>query len=363
TPDVIENPHLKRYLWIRPSENFKIIRRFNAPQGSWDPIGFGEGTLNGSSIETGTITLDKLAPSPSHPQPNLAFYLIRVNATGTGLEFWPLSFQTNSIQLTALKWNSVNDRSKILQVSADGATIRWTTFESSFTPEDNSIAISKLQHGAPNDFLVTKPDGITIAWEQFDVNKIPNNAIPVLKLKPGTNGQILKTENSIAAWSNRTGTLGAYARIVDEKNGVEGGMSSSFDPVKRDLIATTSNQDAIVTIGADKKSFKLKAGSYYIRASAPAWGVKAHVIKLEKDGASEPVIVGTMAYCGIFGTPTDSANTRSEVTGQFDAIGTETFSIMHYFDDSIGTVAGGLGKTGVPSVPCIYTVVELWRIE
>jgi len=99
TPDVLTYPKFKRYSWFRPSEFNRIQRTWNDNINDWQAVGPQNNTIGTNQILDGAVTLAKLYDPGDISE---AFWLIRVNASGTGFELWPLTFNNGSISIQAL---------------------------------------------------------------------------------------------------------------------------------------------------------------------------------------------------------------------------------------------------------------------
>ena len=151
------------------------------------------------------------------------------------------------------------------------------------------------------------------------------------------------------------GLFNAYAYLRDEKTAnTGGGVFNSGAWQTRDLNTEVTDPDGIVTLSANQ--FTLQAGTYWISARAPAYGVDRHKAKLRNVTDSTDAIIGSSAHTASSG----GSETVSFVVGQVTIASAKTFEIQHRGQT---TVASGLGY-GVESnfaVTEVYTEVEIWR--
>lgn len=150
--------------------------------------------------------------------------------------------------------------------------------------------------------------------------------------------------------------VGSYILLTDEKAAATHGGSSGAAGVwtTRDLNQEKHDIAGICTLAANQ--FSLPAGTYQIRASAPACKVYTHMIKLRNITDAADVLHGTSAF-----EQSGLANTRSEVSGQFTIAGTKTFEIQHAVHVYQVTYGFGYANYDVGQVET-FTTVELWKV-
>ena len=124
---------------------------------------------------------------------------------------------------------------------------------------------------------------------------------------------------------------------------------------QRDLNTEISDPDGIVSITADS-NFTLQAGSYLVKASAPAFGVTRHMIKLSNTTDSSDVVTGTSEYSHA----TYQNQTRSFLTARFTIASAKNFGIFHRCVSTKTTNGFGVGVdfTGYGEK---YTMVEIYK--
>jgi len=167
----------------------------------------------------------------------------------------------------------------------------------------------------------------------------------VLTLPDSADGTIAKTSDI---------NFTSYAIIVDQKSaGTGGGTFSSGSYFTRDLNTILSDPDSIVTISSNE--FTLQAGTYFVKVSAPAFGVNRHkcLLRNQTDGAD--ITYGTSAYAA----SAASVQTRSFISSRFTLTGAKALRIRHKCDTTKS--GNGYGVETSHGIPEIYTIVEIFK--
>ena len=116
----------------------------------------------------------------------------------------------------------------------------------------------KLKHASGNGVIISAPSSNPAADR-------------TLTLPSDADGTVAKTSDI---------SFTSYAIIADVKaHNVDGGTFTLGAWRQRDLNTEITDPDGIVSITADS-DFTLQAGSYLVKASAPAFGAARHMIKL-----------------------------------------------------------------------------------
>ena len=151
------------------------------------------------------------------------------------------------------------------------------------------------------------------------------------------------------------GKFASYAIIADQKaNGTQGGTFTADQWQTRDLNAELRDIDGIVSISSNQ--FTLAAGSYLIKASAPAKRVNKHQIRLQNITDSTTVEYGTseQAYGG-----SSYICTRSFLSVQLTISASKVFEIQHRCNDTEANT--GLGQDLTFGGVELYTLVEIYK--
>lgn len=163
------------------------------------------------------------------------------------------------------------------------------------------------------------------------------------------NAAAARTTLGVAASTSR-------AVIVDQKAAGpdNSGTFTSGAYRTRDLNTEQSDADGIVSISSNQ--FTLQAGTYMIRASAPAFNCGRHKARLQNITDATTTIYGSSEYVGLAG----GAPTRSQVVGGFTIAAAKAFEIQHRCESS--QTGNGFGISANLADPEIYTIVEIAKV-
>ena len=143
----------------------------------------------------------------------------------------------------------------------------------------------------------------------------------------GTSGQVLKTDGSgnLSFGADSGGKFESYAIICDQKSsGTSAGTFTQDAWQTRDLNTEIADADGIVSISSNQ--FTLQAGTYLIKANAPAYYVYDHMIKLyQTSGTPADIAFGTSAYTG----HASGVQTNSFLVARVTISGATTYEIRH----------------------------------
>ena len=151
------------------------------------------------------------------------------------------------------------------------------------------------------------------------------------------------------------GKFASYAIICDQKAyDADGGTFTASTVTTRDLNTEISDADGIVSIAGNE--FTLQAGTYFIKASAPAFFVQRHVAWLHNETDGAVVQYGTAEYA----EAVNGCTTRSFVSARTTISGAKDFRIKHRCESTKSS--NGLGvKNNYSASNSIYTVVEIFK--
>jgi len=187
-----------------------------------------------------------------------------------------------------------------------------------------------------------------------------------IKLKhSGGNGVIIAAPSSNPA-SDRTITLpsdadGTLARtsdvafksvaiIADQKSsGTGGGTFTAGSFQQRDLNTVLYDPDSIVSIASN--DFTLQAGSYFVRASAPAFAVNANMCLLRNHTDSVNIRTGSSEDA-------QHSQTRSVVSARFTITSAKALRITHKCETTISSTGFGSPSSFTTET---YTIVEIFK--
>ena len=151
------------------------------------------------------------------------------------------------------------------------------------------------------------------------------------------------------------GKFASYAIICDQKAyNADGGTFTANTVTTRDLNTEISDADGIVSIAGNE--FTLQAGSYFIRASAPAFFTQRHVAWLVNETDGTVVQYGTAELA----EPVNGNVSRSFISARVTISGAKDFRIKHIGELTKST--NGLGvKNNFSGTNSIYTIVEIFK--
>lgn len=150
-----------------------------------------------------------------------------------------------------------------------------------------------------------------------------------------------------------TSVFDAYALLRDEKAAnTQGGTFTSGAWRTRDL-NTEVDPDAIVSLASNQ--FELAAGSYLIRARAPAALADRHKLKVANITDTTDAIIGQSNHA----QDTATVMTTAFLTGRVTIAATKTFELQHRCETTRAT--DGFGVACNFGVVEIYAEVEIWR--
>tara|TARA_S200000501_G_scaffold322830_1_gene319052 strand:- start:549 stop:1148 length:600 start_codon:yes stop_codon:yes gene_type:complete len=192
----------------------------------------------------------------------------------------------------------------------------------------------KLKHASGNGVIISAPSSNPAADR-------------TLTLPSDADGTVAKTSDI---------SFTKYAIIADVKaEDTDGGTFAHGSWQQRDLNTEISDPDGIVSITADN-NFTLQAGSYLVKASAPAFRVNRHMIKLTNTTDSSDVQLGTSEYS----TSVDAGSTRSHLISRFTIASAKNFGIFHRCQTTKATLGKGLGADFAGYTE-MYTIVEIYK--
>jgi len=150
------------------------------------------------------------------------------------------------------------------------------------------------------------------------------------------------------------GKFASYAIIGDQKSSTtDGGTFTTGAWRTRDLNAELRDIDGIVSLSSNQ--FTLAAGSYLVRASAPAHRVNNHQIRLRNITDSSTTEFGTSEWSHY----SYATTTRSFLSAQFTITGSKAFEIQHRCSTTYSSI--GFGRTSDFGAIELYTLVEIYK--
>lgn len=146
----------------------------------------------------------------------------------------------------------------------------------------------------------------------------------------------------------------ALLHVRDEKSSSAHGGSAQTSYTTRDLNTILTNEISGASLSSNQ--ITLPSGTYYIHASAPAYSVNRHTIKLRNITDSTDTLLGTSSYA----ENTTSVSNIAMVTGRFTISAQKTFEIQHRCQSTSATLGFGVAKD--MSETNVYTIVQIWKV-
>jgi hypothetical protein len=165
---------------------------------------------------------------------------------------------------------------------------------------------------------------------------------------------ILATALEFAAISGSIfGTALLHVRDEKSSNSLGGGFTSgSFQT--RTLNTSMTNEISGASLASNQ--ITLPTGTYYIHASAPAYSVDSHKLKLRNTTDSSDTLIGTSQ----FAYNVSSVENHSFVIGRFTIAAQKVFELQHRCTN---TKSGdGFGVNGGFSVVEVFADVQIWKV-
>lgn len=153
-----------------------------------------------------------------------------------------------------------------------------------------------------------------------------------------------------------------YARYEEQQaKNTGGGTPTGAAWNTRVLNTEVEDAEGIATLSSNVITLT-NAGTYYIRAHAPAYQAGVHKLIFYNNTDSTVDLKGTSE----FANTTDTTLTRATVQGRITIAASKAFTLRHYF--ATGSAAGLGVPTNVndPNASAlieVYSVVEIWRLQ
>jgi hypothetical protein len=138
-----------------------------------------------------------------------------------------------------------------------------------------------------------------------------------------------------SAWvMARAGLQVAY--LSDNKSHSTNGGSSSATTWHKRTLTEITDVSGLVSVASSQ--FTPVAGTFLIFASAPAYYVDTHQLRLRNATAGTTSLLGSTEHAG----DTDTVQTRSTLVGIFTANGSDAYELQHYTEQA--KTDSGLGR-------------------
>jgi hypothetical protein len=249
--------------------------------------------------------------------------------------------------------------------TADAITAVFDPVKKALTNEETVIVRASAANATTTPNF--SPDGLTAKT----ITKNGNQALAIGDIFGLDHSLILQYNSSNDVWELLNPAIqsvsasqlepgqygGAYVKLVDSKATTVDGGASIAGTQTRDLNTEVTDTGNHCTLSSNQ--FTLDEGTWYIKASAPAFSVGRNKLFLYNisDSQNEPNITSTSANV----SSAVSAQTTASLMGEFIISASKTFRIDHY--TTVVKAINGLGVATLDGTTEIYTVVELWKIK
>lgn len=192
----------------------------------------------------------------------------------------------------------------------------------------------------------TRPDGAT-ALDTDDAGRLLYRSdLAALKVFSGS------------AWGLVGSSGGAAFAVLNDTKAANtpGGSFTAGAWRTRTINTEVADPSSIVTLASNQ--FTLTAGTYYVRASAPAMRVNSHQARLRNITDSTTTLAGRPMYSAFGGA---YASSDSVIEGMFTIAGSKVFEVQHQCETTSSS-SSGLGQPGNFGESNIYTTVLIVKV-
>lgn len=146
-----------------------------------------------------------------------------------------------------------------------------------------------------------------------------------------------------------------YVKLIGFKaSGSDGGDFTSGDWRTRELNSESADTGGICTLSSNQ--FTLAAGTYYMQASAPAFKVNGHLVRLYNVTDAATIEIGTAEVTAAG----NDVQTRSYLNVRFDIGASKALELQHICETTRNS--DGLGNGASFGTNNIFASVELWQL-
>jgi len=238
-----------------------------------------------------------------------------------------------------------------IDVYVDGAP------SSTSMPGRIQMATSPAGTQTPTARLIIYSDGEvalgTNCWLDFDEQSAPSTpASGRVILYPKSDGLLYSKDD--AGTERALGASTDYVLLQDQKSaGTAGGTFTSGAWRTRDLNTEVADTGGHCSLSSNQ--FTLAAGTYRIKAHAPAYACSLNQLKLRNTSDGTDTVIGG----GEYAEPTYFNQAQAMLEGRFTIASSKTFELQHRCLTTRAT--DGFGNAGNFGVTEVYAVVELWK--
>ena len=177
-------------------------------------------------------------------------------------------------------------------------------------------------------------------------------------LTANTNKTPASNPSDWVLWGLTLGDISAQSMLVcDEKSSGTGGGASIAGEQVRTLNTVRHNTIAGASLSSNR--ITLPAGTYTVRASAPAFSVNAHQARLYNYTDSAQLLLGTSENTNENTSSDQRVQTRSQVIGRITLAASKQIELRHYTQQVYSTGSEGLGAYASSGASEVYSMIEI----
>ncbi len=221
-----------------------------------------------------------------------------------------------------------------------------------------------LLAGRAGNTLIMADNATTPPWRMTERSSVPSSpSTGDMYLDDGTNtgsGNPGFRRYTGAAWEDVSagggggGLYESYVHLCEEQTQNTNGGTFTSGAWRTRTLNTETDPDEICTLSSNQ--FTLDAGTYIIRATAPAYRVGMHQTRLYNTTGSTTLLTGTSEK--IVTGYSSPHQTRSVLSGRFTVTASQVLELQHYCTTTFASQGFGWPANITTEV---YTEVEIWK--
>ena len=147
----------------------------------------------------------------------------------------------------------------------------------------------------------------------------------------------------------------ALLHVRDEKaSGTDGGTFTSGSFQTRTLNTLVTNEISGASLSSNQ--ITLPSGTYFLYATAPAYGVDTHKLKFRNITDSSDTLIGNNQRIA----DALDATTTAHISGRFTIAAQKTFELQHRCNTT--DTGDGFGVSSGYSIVEVYADVQIWKV-